>query len=256
STNSFTTEQGSSIYNQNVVIGSLVLAESDKPSYPRREGTAENEQLLGRLAEEFVHQVGNPLCALKGFITLAAQHDSEFAAAWTPLIQQELEQIEKSLKVFSIMAGSAYEMAEEFDLRDLAAQFSGSFTPLAIAQGVWLTLPFPTCPLPVRVTSEKLGLAITELLQNALEASRPGEVIDLRLQRVQGHAYLTITNSTAGPLTLDLTSIKPFSTTKPGHSGLGLWLAARVIESYGGKLKIESDRDLLVTTTISLPLSR
>jgi len=252
SPNSISIKHSSSTYTQNVAYAPLVLAEFDNATYITP--TAIDYELwLGRLAEEFVHQVGNPLCALKGFVALAAEAGSDLAA-YHPLIQVELEQIEKALKLFSIIAGNHYETVTKIDLRELITDIIGQFTPLAIKRGVWVTLPHPPSPIHVQANPEKLELALTQILNNALEASQPGEVIDLRLHKMLAQAWISVTNSSTQPLPAGWgDTFQPFFTTKPEHLGLGLWLADRIARSYKGRINIES-RDLLVTTTISLPL--
>ncbi|MGE5380808.1 MAG: sensor histidine kinase [Methylocystaceae bacterium] len=250
STNTFIADQSYQFYNQSAALATLTIAENNNHLF-----YSDWEALLGQLAEEFVHQVGNPLCALKGFIALGAQNDSNFGP-WAELIEQEIEQIEKTLKTFSLLAGHPYEKAETMDLRLLIADIITRFTPLAIAKGVWLTLPYPAHPLRVQVSHERLGVALIQLLNNALEASNPGGVIDISLHNTVNQARISITNTTSEPLPGSLLSRpQPFLSTKPDHSGLGLWLANRIAGSYGGQVKIEN-RDTVVTATISLPLIR
>jgi len=254
STKLLTMEHGSSIYNQNVAFAPLKMAEFDNNEYSA-DRDHDCDKLFTRLAEEFVHQVGNPLCALKGFITLSAQLENE-SNSYLPFIEKEINQIENSTKPFSLVAGSHYEEVEIIDLRLLMADMITQFTPQAIRSGVWITLPYPTQPLKVKANPERLTIACTQLLNNALEASHPGEVIDIRLVKTLGQASLIITNSVSEPFYgVREGSFRPFHTTKSGHAGLGLWLAQRVAGSYDGYLKIEG-RDLLVTSTLSLPIVR
>lgn len=252
STNSTTAKQGSSIYSQNLAIAPLRLAEFDNNKYSSR--SRDNcAFLFERLAEEIVHQVGNPLCALKGFITLASQQEKGLPV-YLPLIEQEISHIEDTLKLFSIIAGSQYELSEILDLRELLAETVSRFTPQAIGRGVWVTLPYPVQPIMIKANPDRMSVAIRQLLNNALEASNCGDVIDIRLVKKNRQVTLSITNSSSEPLPPELArGFKPFFTTKSGHAGLGLWLAHRVANSYEGCVKIE-DRDHLITASLSLPL--
>lgn len=252
STNSIDINHGSPIYTQNVALAPFIIADFDtKDIYP--DLLPDYENWLAQLAEEFIHQVGNPLCALKGFISLAKDQG---LTDYQTLIEQEIMQIEQALRMFTAIAGSQYEVTEPVDLRELVDQVVNEFINQAIGKSVWVTLSCGSQQLKATTNREKLQLALTQLLNNALEASCPGDVIDIRLSKELNRACLTISNTADEPWSHNLSShFRPFYSTKQGHSGLGLWLTNRILSSYGGQLIIKS-KDQLVTTTISLPLFR
>jgi signal transduction histidine kinase len=47
---------------------------------------------------------------------------------------------------------------------------------------------------------------------------------------------------------------KPFYTTKPGHTGLGLSYSKRIVESHRGKLEVRSSFGKGTTISVYLPL--
>lgn len=252
STNSINIEHTSTGYAHNMALAPLRIAVFDNEDCYSK-SLPDYEIWLGQLAQEFIQQVGNPLCALKGFVSLAKDQS---LPDYQPLIEQEITQIEQALKMFTAIAGSQYEVTEPVDLRELTAQIIYDFTNQAVGKSVWVTLPFPSQSLKINANSDRLKLALTQVLNNALEASKPGDVIDIHLQKDLNQVGLTIINTDHEPWIGDLAAdFRPFFTTKPGHSGLGLWLANRILQSYGGQLKIKG-KDQLVITTISLPLLR
>jgi signal transduction histidine kinase len=48
-------------------------------------------------------------------------------------------------------------------------------------------------------------------------------------------------------------ALEPFETTKPDGTGLGLFIAVRIIEGHGGKLELDSAPGKGTTFIITLP---
>jgi signal transduction histidine kinase len=106
--------------------------------------------------------------------------------------------------------------------------------------------------------AEKLEQVLVNLLQNAFEASRPGEMPDIRvtLGEYPFCALLTIEDHGTGCDAENLSQLfKAFHTTKRGRggNGLGMSLSRTLIESHGGKISaysknfgVESQHGLLI----------
>jgi two-component system, sensor histidine kinase RegB len=106
----------------------------------------------------------------------------------------------------------------------------------------------------VRVQRRALGSALRGLVKNALQAG-PGEVtivVDDREGRIR------IIDHGAGIDAALLTRVgEPFFTTRePGQGmGLGVFLAATVVDQCGGSLQFESRAGAGTTVTITLPIA-
>ena len=49
---------------------------------------------------------------------------------------------------------------------------------------------------------------------------------------------------------------EPLVTSKPGHAGIGLAVAQRILGEHGGTITLDSSRDAGTTVTIALPAPR
>ena len=102
-----------------------------------------------------------------------------------------------------------------------------------------------------------LNQAVTNVLTNAIQASRPGQVVRLRLLATPGTVKIRIEDDGCGIGKSDLPKIfDPFFTTKPvgEGTGLGLSIAHQVVESHGGRIEIESEPGRGTSVTIHLPV--
>jgi two-component sensor histidine kinase len=104
-----------------------------------------------------------------------------------------------------------------------------------------------------------LEVAVSNLLQNALEATDAGGTVELHaevesLQNSCAVAKVCVIDSGCGIAESNLENVfTPFLTSKKDHEGLGLSMAARFIELHNGILKITSAEGKGTKVEIILP---
>ena len=104
-----------------------------------------------------------------------------------------------------------------------------------------------------------LEVAVSNLLQNALEATDAGGKVELHadvesLQNSSSVAKLSVIDSGCGIAENSLENVfTPFFTSKKDHEGLGLSMAARFIELHNGILKMTSAEGKGTKVEIILP---
>ncbi|HNX20435.1 MAG TPA: ATP-binding protein [Acidobacteriota bacterium] len=122
---------------------------------------------------------------------------------------------------------------------------------------------------------DQIEQVLINLLKNAAEASSPGGTIRLRVQplpgptpgRRRGHGAGPAADGLAGGVQIQVedhgsgiaaetlkTLFEPFTTTKPGGSGLGLYISHDIVKRHGGRLAVSSEPGRGTTFTVELPL--
>jgi PAS domain S-box-containing protein len=92
------------------------------------------------------------------------------------------------------------------------------------------------------------------LFKNAVEAMPSGGTITVRLYRSDAHVCLEIEDTGTGvPEGIDV--FKPFITTKPQGTGLGLGIVREIVSAHGGVVLYQSTPHTGACFTISLPLA-
>jgi two-component system sensor histidine kinase HydH len=108
----------------------------------------------------------------------------------------------------------------------------------------------------VRGDALLLGQVLSSLLANAIEAlDREGE-ITVRGEWLRGQSQVMLSVQDSGPGMTDAQlrrAGKPFHTTKARGLGVGLALARRVIERFGGRLEIDSEPGRGTTVRLHMP---
>jgi signal transduction histidine kinase len=101
---------------------------------------------------------------------------------------------------------------------------------------VGLELAPPSEPLEVEADREALAFAVRCLIENAGEAIGAG-VVCVAAERAADSCRMTVTDS--GPGIADpARCLERFESSKPGHLGLGLCMARRIVTRLGGDLVV------------------
>jgi K+-sensing histidine kinase KdpD len=114
--------------------------------------------------------------------------------------------------------------------------------------------------LPARIDPRQLRVAISNLVRNALRYSPRGSPVTVVVGRRKGMATIRVRDRGPGigaserrrifdPLTRG-----PAASDVRGGSGLGLFIARRVVEAHGGRIEAQSGREG-ATFSIRVPLS-
>ncbi|WP_437323168.1 sensor histidine kinase [Sorangium sp. So ce381] len=101
----------------------------------------------------------------------------------------------------------------------------------------------------------ELAVAVRCLIESAVESTPGDGVVTVRGTASGARYCIEVTDTAPAACEADSEAIlRPFYTTKPGHSGLGLNIARRVARRYGGTLAVEQ-RAPGTSVVIALPLA-
>jgi signal transduction histidine kinase len=93
------------------------------------------------------------------------------------------------------------------------------------------------------------------LVRNALEAMSVGGILRITGESAgDGTIHLVFRDTGVGIPPHELDHIfKPFHTSKPGGTGMGLSIATRIVESNGGTIRAKSTPGMGTAVTVELP---
>src|ERR1022692_1545340 len=107
------------------------------------------------------------------------------------------------------------------------------------------------------VMAERTSLeqVLINLILNARDAgARLIRIETAPAPRLAGHLRLSVSDDGSGIKSDALEKLfRPFFTTKPKGTGLGLWLSQRIVQDHGGSIAVESVVGKGATFTITLP---
>ena len=104
------------------------------------------------------------------------------------------------------------------------------------------------------VDAPELAAALRALIENAGEPMAEGEVVRVRAREDGDQLHVEIEDHGPGIRpAVEETLFVPLRSTKPGHVGLGLGIARRVIQGYKGELSVRAEPQG-VCASVDLPI--
>jgi signal transduction histidine kinase len=210
---------------------------------------ADQLALLGEMAARVAHEVRTPLASLRGLVELLqadlAEHDRP-----RMYLERALQAVERQERLVEQLLSFTHPEPESWQpvlvwelLEGLIAAWPGRLPSLAMEQSL----------MPVDGDPALLSQVFTNLIQNALEASRDGKVV-VQGRMNDGAVQVRVTNEGATiPPELRDRIFQPFFTTKPRGTGLGLAIARQIVEAHHGTIRVESDGRTATTFVVELP---
>jgi len=100
----------------------------------------------------------------------------------------------------------------------------------------------PSGPLPaLERSADRAVRALTNLIDNAILASAPGEAVEVGARASDGAVEIEVVDRGCGIAPGDLERVfDAFVSLRPGGNGLGLTISRQIVEQLGGTLVLES----------------
>jgi signal transduction histidine kinase len=212
---------------------------------------------LGRASAQMSHDLRNPLAALKGAVQfleadLAPSEMSDRQRRYLALLGEQIERIQRAVERYDRVA--CVEARPRLQALTALIERVASMQ-VFVSSEVRVQLVTDTRVPEMWLDGELFIPALENVVQNALDASRPGSTVWLRTELLGDRVHVSVQDTGSG---MDARqrerAIDEFYTTKARGSGLGLTLAKRVAEAHGGTLRIQSHPDQGTTVTFELPL--
>ncbi len=211
-------------------------------------------QAANQLKDEFLatlsHELRTPLNAILGYARMLRSgilKEERKAQALETLERNAstlTQMVEDVLDVSRIAAGKIRLHIQSVDLATVLRDGLATITPAADAKGVRLESILEPHVGPVSGDPDRLQQVIWNLLSNAVKFTPRGGRVQLRLQRVNSHVEVTVSDTGMGISEDFLPHLferfrQGDSTTTRTHGGLGLGLAIarRIVELHGGRIQ-------------------
>ena len=231
---------------------------------------AQKERLasLGQASAEFVHDIGNPLTIVWGYVQLLAKKLEESESTDNPNAvssNKELEIIEQNVR----LCRDLLTMWQSYGSVEAAPHRTISISDIVrdVVEGVGAMAKDASVALRCEVSDDSCSLtgdavqitrAIQNVIINAIQASDHGKgTVSVSCIRKDFYVDVCTADNGHGISPEQIAKIfDPYFTTKQGKSGtgLGLYITKKVIEDHNGSIKVDSTPGAGTTITIRLPL--
>lgn len=242
-----------------------------------KELRSSNAQLrhIDEVKDEFMsmasHQLRTPLTSVKGYLSMVLEGD---AGKINPQQKQLLEEafnssermvrlISDFLNVSRLQTGKFIIEKAPVDLAKIAAQEVASLQVLASGHGLKVEFQQPKGECMVNADEGKIRQVIMNFIDNAIYYSRPDTTIKVTLEQVGSTYEVVVIDTGIGVPKAEQARLfqKFFRATnarsqRPDGTGVGLFLAKKVITAHSGKLIFSSIEGEGSHFGFSLPMLR
>jgi nitrogen fixation/metabolism regulation signal transduction histidine kinase len=212
------------------------------------------------MARQVAHEIKNPLTPIQ----LAAEHlrhvHTDRGRPLGAVLEQCVDAILRQVRLLRQIASEFSTYAAEPPLRretvTPAALVASVIDPyrLGLSDRVTIDVDVPETLPAVAVERTLIGRALTNLIENAVQAMPNGGALTVRAAAGDRDVTIEIADTGVGMDPVALTrAFEPYFSTKTGGSGLGLANAKRHIERHGGSIAMASTPGRGTRVTLVLP---
>jgi signal transduction histidine kinase len=218
---------------------------------------------LGTLTAGIAHEIRNPLTSLKARLYTLEKHVQTVPVAKkdTEIISAEISRLERIVQDALSFARPADPQLEPLDTASLLREVENLVSPYLSSRAVQLVVE-SNSELCIRADGGHLKQVLVNLIRNAAEAIAGAGTVTIRARTARTPlrgkeieaVILEVSDSGHGILPeVEERLFDPFFTTKESGTGLGLPIAARIVEKHGGVIQYHTQPGKGTTFEVVLP---
>jgi PAS domain S-box-containing protein len=235
----------------------FTVAERTKELLEAQERLLKTERLaaIGELAGMVGHDLRNPLAGIKNATYFLRKKQASFiddsGREMLSIIDKAVEHADNIVNDLLDYSREMHLELEEFSPKSLMDYV---LLMVKIPSQVKITQNIQSSPL-IWVDANKIQRVFVNLVKNAIEAMPNGGALEIS-SRQNGENIDFSFDDTGTGMSDDviIRIFTPLFTTKAQGMGLGLVICKRIIETHGGKIKVESALNKGTKFTLSLPM--
>lgn len=211
----------------------------------QQERLLENETLVvvGEMSSAVAHGLRNPLATIRTSAELALEAEPERVRKNLGDIITQVDRLSRWVRELLLFARPLSDDREGVMLAEVVSEVLHAFSQQIERANIELVWAPPAGLPPVNGHRALITQALNSVLANAIEAMSKGGQLTaaIRADEATGGQVLSVTDTGMGMNEKQLAlALKPFHTTKGGGLGVGLPLAKRIMERFGGGISLES----------------
>lgn len=219
-----------------------------------------HDEIIGRLAAFFAHEIRNPLTSIIGFTQFLEQDQAvksnQKISQYLSIIKDEALRMESLIQELLILATTDFhkDHLSIINVKCMVEKTIAIFKMQPEYENVQFSTDLPD-EIYITGNESRLKQLLVNLMNNAIEASEGECLIHTRLKKEDTDVWIFITDNGKGiPEDLIEHLFSPFFTTKEEGTGVGLPICKAIVETLNGEMSIQNQQPQGTQVRIRLPL--
>lgn len=221
---------------------------------------AERLAIMGQLAAIALHEVRNPLSAIKGYLQLLRRElEDARQLGYVDVMLEALDKVNNLITDYLRLAKPGTPERQPCQLEELVSDLISLFEVEFKNKGIRFLFFCHSDIPPVNLDREQFHQVLVNILKNAVEVTPSGGEISIGIEHLQEENMVSLLIRDTGlGIPEDVLSqvFDPFFTTREDGTGLGLYVCREIVNNHGGEIRIANNPDQGCTVTITLPCSK
>ena len=213
----------------------------------------------GQLAASLAHEIRNPLASISGAAGILKRGNAspDNRQECLGILEKESQRLNKLLTNFLDFARPRLPRFQRVDPCALVQSVTVLARHAALRQQVAIIDDLPAHLPLVECDAEQMKQVLLNVVLNAIQASPVNGRVVVKAFVQDSALCVEVSDQGPGMSPAELERMfEPFFTTKESGTGLGLAVAANIVEQHGGMLHAENNPDKGMTFRLELPLLR
>ena len=221
---------------------------------------------IGLASAEFAHDIRNPLTIVIGYVGLLAQQlgdakdtvtdDSSGTINYLTIIEKNVRRCHELSQSWTRLSRNEPVCVQRVNISSTIEDIVKGAETLASQRGAHLVAEIESDRCEVMADDIQIFRAVSNLVINAIEALPETDgVVKVACARNNGHVEIRVQDNGCGMDEEKLTKIfdANYTSDKENGTGLGLFIAKRVVGDHRGQIRVESSEEHGTTFIIELP---
>jgi two-component system sensor histidine kinase HydH len=217
---------------------------------------------LAELAGSFIHEIKNHLSTLGLNLQLLAEDFQEPQSQRERRAQERIQRLQTECQRLVDVSNDFLRFARVSELQrtpcslsEVVEEMVDFFGPTARQANIEIKSYLPADLPPVQLDRDLFKQALLNLMLNAEQAMPDGGQLTIQASREPAYICLSLIDTGKGMSEEVMARVfRPFFSTKPGGTGLGLPTTRKIIDAHDGTIEVQSEINHGTKFTIRLPL--
>ena len=219
-----------------------------------------SERMRTELITNVSHDIKTPLTSLINYVDLLQQpHTEEEGQQYLEVLSRQSARLKKLIEDLMEMSkastGNVTTEITAVDAAEAVRQALGEFADKLAAVNLAPVMRTPEEPVAMRADGRLTWRVMSNLLSNVVKYALPGTRLYVDVEKQEGKVRISFKNISAEPLNISAAElmerfVRGDASRNTEGSGLGLNIAAGLMEVQGGAMEVTVDGDLFKVTLL------